>query len=163
MKKLLLSAAAIAFLFTACKKKDDNGTGNGLGKNQWKVNGTTFNALTAAAVQGGAGTLIASGTNGGTEVGSFTATFAGGAFPGTGGQFKIVDVADATDEVSIMVGTNNTSGSSAKAWGSTASTTATATVSVDNGKVTISVPEITVTSASATPSSTTFSGNITQY
>lgn len=156
MRKILLSAAAVTMLFTACKKKDDNGTGNGLGKNQWKVGSTTYNSL---GVSGAMGLIVASGTNGGTELSTFTVGFANNAYPTSGGQFNIVDVANDPNELSVNVGTSNTGGNS-QAWGSSASGNPQATVTVDGGKVTVSIPQITVTGASS--SSTTFSGNVTQ-
>jgi hypothetical protein len=158
MRKLLLSAAAMTLLFTACKKDDDNGTGNGLGTNEWKIGATTYKPITAQTVIGASGVLTASGMNG-TQSGTFTTYFNNATFPTTGGQFKIVDNPDAADEILINVITSDM-GSNAKTYGSTAGTTATATVTVTNGKITISVPEITVT---GTDGSTTFAGNATQY
>jgi hypothetical protein len=159
MRKLLLSAAAMTLLFTACKKKDDNGTGNGLGKNEWKIGSTTYKPLTAQLVSGSNGVLTGIGMNG-TNSGTITFYFNDATFPTTGGQFKIVDNPNADDEILINVATSDMSANT-KAYGSTANTNASATVTVEGGKISISVPEITVTNTNS--ESTTFSGNATQY
>jgi|GEM_PF-1988973 len=155
MKKLLLSTAAVALMFTACKKKDDNGTGNGLGKNQFKIGGTTYNAM---AVTGMGGILAGSGNNGVSDVAGFSIYFDNNALPTADGSYKIVDVANDPNELAISV--SITSNGNSQAWGSTASGNPDATVKIEGGKVTVSVPEITVTGVSS--ETTTFSGNLTQ-
>jgi hypothetical protein len=161
MKKLLLCAAAMTLLFTACKKNDDDNPVTGLGKNQWKINGNTY---TAAGVSGIAGILSATATNAnGTDQSSVIINFEATTFPTTGGTYKIVDIADAADEIDLTV-TRTISGTTS-AWDSKATGNPTATVAVDAaGKITVTIPELTLAPSpgTGTTGDATFSGSVTQ-
>jgi len=129
MKKLLLGAAALTLMFTACKKDDDNGTP----ANTFKVGSTTF---TTNTVQTSGSTVIAAGTNG-SSGGSVTFSFPGTAAP-VAGTYKVVENATAANEVEFTaastVGGNNF-------YGSTGAGTVNAVVSFDGTKIKISMPD----------------------
>ena len=156
MKKILLSAAVLAVVFTGCKKDDDNG--GGTATNQWKIAGTTYTAV-SNGVNSLLGTLIGAGMNGSTGS-SFSIGFNGLTTPTTGGTYKIVsaDNLDADDEISVSASVGSGTGT---AYQSTGNDNMTAAVTVNGGKVSVTVPEIWAKNMDGNDS-VKVSGNLTQ-
>jgi hypothetical protein len=88
--------------------------------------------------------------------------FDGTTFPTTGGQYKIVDLADTAGEIDITV--SKATGTGTGVWDSKATNSSTATVTVEGGKIKVSIPEITLAPSpgTSTTGDATFSGNLAQ-
>lgn len=125
MKKILLSSAAVALLFaSSCKKDDDKGGGG----NSWSVKGTSYGASTVTR-NASAKTLTATnGTN------SITLYF--DALPTANGTVKI---GDNTNELTIAAAGMN--GATTYGYFNKSVTNVNATVTMNNGKISVSAPE----------------------
>ena len=158
MKKALLSMAAVATLFTACKKSDDD-NGGGTSTNQWKIGGTTYTALAQNGVALNGSTLA--GTSASSTSGSVLWVSFGGAVPTTSGTYKIVETADAADEIDITAIAG--SAGSGTVYGSMDRTAnPTAAVTVTGGKISVTIPEVWAQNAANANDSVKVSGNLTQ-
>ncbi|PZF75020.1 hypothetical protein [Taibaiella soli] len=135
MRKVLLGAAALSVMFaTSCKKNDDKSGPSGT--STYTLAGTTYNpSSTVRGTGGNLGSLTGLDQSGN----SFSTTFQ--TMPTANGTYKIVTVAPtAADEVAILA--TAVSGTGMAAYTSLATSAATATVTVNGGKVTVVVPEI---------------------
>lgn len=155
MKKILLSALALTTIFTACDKNDDDymGTGGGLAENQWKINGTSYAASQVNVTTTG-GVIVGTDANGNT----FTVTF-GNDIPSESGSFKIVAPIDADEagEVTVKAAIiNNT-----PAVYTSMTSGQNATVTVTNGKISVTIPQITAKNP-LNSETVNISGNLTQ-
>jgi hypothetical protein len=154
MKKIILSLLVTSALFTACKKDDDNG--GGTTTNQWKIGPNTYTASTGATLQGDALANVASTASTGS---SFTVTF--NTVPTTGGTYKIVGgVPSAADEVLITAGTGSLTSLSYYETSDNVSNP-TANVTVENGKISVTVPSVWAKNITESDS-LQISGNLTQ-
>jgi hypothetical protein len=125
MKKMILGAAALALMFTACKKKEEESKPS----NFWKVGSNTYTALQVNST--GGGILTAATTeNGGNSIG---VTFNGNSLPTTGGTYIVKQTTTADNEVSVIATESSTAGVYTVGSG-------TLTVTVNNGKVTVDMP-----------------------
>lgn len=150
MKKLLFGALALTFLATACKK-DDEGPSN-----SWTVGSTTYGA---ANVTGAFGSLVAT-TGSGSTINSIQVNFNGVTLPTTGGTYDVVaGGTPAANQISFSA--SEVSNGVSKVFTSTGSGNVKANVSVNGGKVSVSMPsaEAQLSGASET---TRVSINITQ-
>jgi hypothetical protein len=154
MKKIILSLVVTSALFTACKKDDDNG--GGTTTNQWKIGPNTYTGTTGATVQGN---TLSNGSSNGTTASTFVVSF--NTLPTTGGTYKIVASPSAADEILVTAGTGSvTSGSF---YGTVSnSANATATVTVTDGKISVTVPSVWAKNLADATDSLQISGNLTQ-
>ncbi|XZF13875.1 hypothetical protein ACTHGU_18995 [Chitinophagaceae bacterium MMS25-I14] len=132
MKKFLLGAAAFSLLFAvSCKKSDDN---NSVGN--WKLGGTTYGATsTDSTTSGNTYVLYANDANANEISFTFNSTM-----PVTG-TYKVVSF------FSLFVTTGNnvaiqTLALPSTAYASTGNDNINASVTVNSGKVAISVPSV---------------------
>jgi len=127
MKKILLGAAALSVMFaTSCKKNDDKSGPS----STFTLAGTSYSPSTVAKQSTGSVTVLM-GTD---QTNSFGVMF--NTVPTANGTYKIMEDATAADEVQIVAANGQTT-----LYGSL-DNTATATVSVNGGKITVTVPEI---------------------
>jgi hypothetical protein len=142
MKKLLFGALALTVLATACKKKDDNGTPS----NTFSVDGKSFSVV-AGSFNATNGTVSVSGLDGATG-GTMIFEFPGTTNP-TAGTYKVVKSESGTPAAGQVsfVATNM-----AKAYASTGAGTVNATVTVDGGKISVSMPDAPASESGATTS-----------
>jgi hypothetical protein len=135
MKKLLLGAVALTMLATACKKDDENGTPS----NTITVDGNNYALIATNGFNVSGSTVMASGTSG-TNAGTITLDFPGSAAP-TAGTYKIVsnDSTVGANQVSFAAATTN--GGTANLYESTGAGNVSATVTVNGGKIAISMPD----------------------
>lgn len=135
MKKILLGAAALSVMFaTSCKKNDDNNS-NPSGTSTYTLAGTKY---TPSTVTRGSSASAGSLTGLDMSGNSFSVMFQ--TLPTASGTYKIVSIApSAADEVSIMATSGTTSAPVAYA---SLATSTTAAITVNNGKMTVVVPEI---------------------
>ena len=129
MKKLLFGALALTMLATACKKDDDNGPGN-----TFKVNSTT---LTTSSVQSSGSTVTVNGTNGGAT-GGIIFSFPGTATPAAG-TYKVVADATGANQVEFIAALG--AGTTGTFYSSTGTGTVNAVVTINSGKITITMPD----------------------
>ena len=150
MKKMLLAAAAATVLFASCKK-DKTATSD----NTWKIGTTSYSGSVTVS-----GATITGSSSGTTTASIFEANFA--VLPTVSGTYNIVAFATDSNEVDITTGTGSLLGGSF--YGSTGNDHKTATVTVTNGKVKVTIPEISVapTLGSSATDSTTASGVLVQ-
>jgi len=146
MKKILLATAAVALMFTACKKDDDKNT---TPANTWTVNGTTYTA-TSVTANSTANSLTAIDAANNTISCVFTK------MPTSSGTYKIVESASASDEVTIGSTLATSSIYLSKTEGKTAE------VTVNGTKVSIKVPEIWAMKAASTTDSVKITADLTQ-
>ena len=134
MKNLLLSAAALTLLFTASCSKSDDGPGN-----SWSVNGVTYGTVIGTS-QFGSVSATNVNTSTGYPYNTILFDFNGSTAP-TAGTYKVVaaDQVDANDEVSFSA-QNATSQTDTKTYNSTGEGDVKVTVTVNGGKVSISMP-----------------------
>lgn len=128
MKNLLLSVAALAVLFAASCKKNDDAT------NSWTIGTTSYGAAAVTAVSN----YVVASTNNGATSNTITLFFYGPTLPGKSGTYKIVDKPAAADELSFSTVTYN--GAVAESYRSTDSGNFKAKVIVYDNKVTINIP-----------------------
>jgi hypothetical protein len=152
MKKIILSLLVTSALFTACKKDDDNG--GGTTTNQWKIGPNTYTGTTGATVQGN---MVSNGSSNGTTASSFVVSF--NTLPTTSGTYKITSSPLADDEVSILAGTGSTTSGTFYASMDNSST---ATVTVTDGKISVTVPPVWAKNMADVTDSLQISGNLTQ-
>lgn len=127
MKKILLGAAALSVMFaTSCKKDDDKGGPS----STFKLAGTSYTPSTVAK-QSVSGMTAIMGTD---NTNIFEVLF--NTTPTASGTYKIVENPTAADELTVAA----MSGTTAEYSG--LSSTSTATVTVNNGKLTVVIPEI---------------------
>ncbi|XZF13874.1 hypothetical protein ACTHGU_18990 [Chitinophagaceae bacterium MMS25-I14] len=150
MKKILLGATALSFLFaTSCKKKDDGGSSN-----SWTLNGASYSVLTATA---GGNTLTAANGNASNANGVY---FNFTTYPTANGTYKVVENATNANEVDIT--TLTYSGATFSTYGSTGNDNINATVTVNNGKVSINVPSVWMKNSTTGTDSVKLTANVTQ-
>jgi len=133
MKKMLLSAAALTLLFTACKK-DDNKNNN---SSSWTLGSTSY---TATTVVDSSGTIIVGASNGAVFLSTGASSF-------VTGSHKIVEWADSALQIDITAMT-----AAGAAFSSTDNHNVNADVTVNNGKVSVTVPEVWLTNLMGTDS-----------
>lgn len=157
MKKILFVAASLLVVATACKKKDDSpGTSGGL-----TINGTNYSTTTAGStfmVQGPQ--MAIAGLNNGMGA-SMTFTFGTSGTPAAG-TYSIVDYTSSPSATQVVVlGSQITSGQS-KSYASGTATGGNVTVSVNNGKYSIKMPQVTLDGIIGTSGTATASCDATQ-
>ncbi|MBL4677262.1 MAG: hypothetical protein JKY70_13815 [Mucilaginibacter sp.] len=143
-RKLTLLVAAIAILFTACTKDEENPV---ISNSSWTFNGlvhSTVKSSRTAASGNAAGQITFTDSNKGRE-GTLTVYFK--ALPQTAGTYTLVQGLGSglgTNEVAVSA-TAGTSGSTF-AYNETGSVTVQVTIT-DNGKIKIDIPEVTLNSS----------------
>ena len=148
MKKLLLGAVALTMLATACKKSDDSTPAN-----SWKVGANSYTAATVAG-SGTSGfytlTAVDASANG------LTFTFNGTTAP-TAGTYKVSSaIIPPAGQVSFVASV------SPKAYSPTGNDNISAVVTVNSGKVSVSLPNAWAKSSSSATDSVQVSANVTQ-
>lgn len=123
---MILSAAALTLLFAACKKDDDKST---TAKSNWKIGNTSYSAMTTIYLMENLTGIDANGN-------SFRATFETTPVSGT---YKIIGFGSPeADEV--MIAASRTSDTTT--FFPTDFVNQSATVTVNNNKITVEVPTI---------------------
>lgn len=160
--RTVLFSFMMAMLCFSCKKSDDGGNSSIMGDGQFRVDNTSFTALSVqGSSAGGTGVMSAAGNNG-TKIGSFTLTFTKG-LPTASGTMNIVapGATTTTNSVYIMTGSRDGFSSPQTAYASTnSSSNPTATITMVNGKVKVVISDLTVTNDDG--STSTASCNLTQ-
>lgn len=154
MKKLILSASAMALLFTACKKDDDNNGGGG-SSNTFKIGSSTYTSVNViAASNGGVSTLSASDASGNGFAVLFTA------LPTASGTYTITDglFPTSANEVTLMA----TRASDTTSFFATGTPAQTVNVTVSGGKISVTTPTVWAKELFATDDSVQISANIKQ-
>ncbi len=154
MKKILLSTAAMALLFTACKK-DDNSNNNQTNSGTFKIGTKSYNAQLVQVYDSLAGFFVhaASPDNGtGTLMISFAST------PTTSGSYAIVNRQSALPDPGQIHLLGNSGGI---VYSATGSDNKNATVTVNGNNVTVSFPESYAKNVSGGTDSLQISGNVT--
>lgn len=127
MKKILLGAAALSVMFaTSCKKNDDKGGPS----STFTLNGTSYTPSTVMKQSVSGMTAIMGTDNTNTFEVIFNTT------PTASGTYKISETASAADEITVAAA----NGSSTTYTG--LDNSATATVTVNSGKISVVVPQI---------------------
>jgi hypothetical protein len=132
MKKLLLPAAALTLIFFACKKKGsgDDGPAPVDGNNKWKVGESSYTA-SAMSVNGG----LITATN---DTQSVSVTFSDGSLPSANGTIPVSHAFGTGLSIAVTEGTVPVH----DIYYSTGKESKNATVTINNGKVTVSVPTV---------------------
>lgn len=127
MKKILLGAAALSVMFaTSCKKNDDKSGPS----STFTLAGTSYTP--SSVVKGtNLGMTALMGTDG---TNAFYVLFS--AAPTASGTYKIVENASANDQLQIVASSGQTN------LYSSIDVSATANVTVNGGKITVTIPEI---------------------
>lgn len=155
MKKLLLGAAALTMLATACKKKDDGGTPS----NSWKVGSTSYTSMATVGASMGSLYTVTASTGNGTSTSLIGFTFSGAAAPAAGTYKVVGSSSPAAGQVVFTAASGSASGTTS--YKSTGSDNINATVSVSNGKVSVSMPDTWAKNISGSDS-VKVNANITQ-
>ena len=156
MKKVIFGMLVLSSVFiTSCKKSSSNPGGF------WTFKSTTYNATTCTAGTGelDATNLTSSNT---TTFSTFVVGFYNGTLPTTGGQYTVANNGTPTSstQVGIQVSTDGTSGNTYESTGGNG--TQKVTVSVSNGKVSVSGSGITVGNVMTSSDSAGVNFSITQ-
>lgn len=136
MKKILFGFAAMALLATAsCKKDDDTASGP---SNRIVVNGETL-AVSAVGTTGSLVAVTAGATS--SNASAIWFSFGTGSAKPSKGTYKVVAMADAADEVDVSL---IRGGSLTNTFDSEDGSNVNVIVGDDGGKMTITLPEITL-------------------
>lgn len=150
MKKILLGAAALSVVFaTSCKKSDDN---NSSPSNSWTVNGTSHSAsMVTKTSTTGASTLTAADASGN----SFIVVFK--TYPTANGTYHVSGDIIPQNNTDVTIGVSGSTGQ----FFSLGNDNVNATITVNSGKVNVSLPDTWVGSVTGTDS-VKVNGNITE-
>ena len=153
MKKILLSAALLSFLFTACKKSDDDNSG-GIPSGQFSIGSNTYSNVFLTTGTGI--TLSAVSPTGG----NLQMKFQNFTLPTTSGTYKVVVEPDASDEIQIIAA--SLVGTTSKVYTAGYVAGQTATVSVNDGKYTVQFNNVTARNQNDSTESVQVSANISE-
>ncbi len=156
MKKLLFGALALTVLATACKKDDDSSTP----ANSWKVGTTSYTSVATTASGAGTNYNLSAVQGSSTSVNGITFTFNGSAAPAAG-TYKVVNATSTLNANQVRFTATVYNGTTATAYNSTGYDNINATVAVNGGKVSVSMPDATGKSITSSDS-VKVSANITQ-
>ncbi len=153
MKKFLFLATAVTLLFaSSCKKKDDSGPSN-----YWTVNGTKHVVATST----GGGGILGFVENSSATGNLLSFEFGSSSLPTSNGTYKIVNPDNITGSANEVVVMPNY-GSGGLVYYPSKGTNANASVTVNGGKISITVPEIWVVNSLTGNDSVKLSANVTQ-
>lgn len=159
MKKLLLGTLALTMLATACKKDDDSSSSNA---NTVSVGGTSYSTTsTGGSVTVTGNTVTAAGVNGNSLAAGLTFEFPGSSAPAAGTYKVVADTTGtlAANTVSFYATVASTTGGTF--YASTGTGTVNATVTVNSGKLNITMPDAPAKQVNGT-NTITVNANITQ-
>lgn len=154
MKKIfaLALSAVVLTLIASCSHT------NSASPNSYTFKGTSYNAATITASVSG-GVLQATNLSATNTVNITNTNIAFGAFPTTSGSYRVVNYNNTPASNEVVIGFADAAGTT---YFSTGSENQNATVTVNNGKVSISVPNVWLQSTISQSDSGQYSAHFTQ-
>jgi hypothetical protein len=145
---------ALTLLFTGCSRNNDEPSGGKVNGGNWTFKGKTYTAANVTAVDTGAGSasVLAVATNGGGLIFMFKS------LPAADGDYKVVSMTDAILGSGNIVGITVSDETNKDFYSAAGSVKA--SVKVSAGKISITLPEITVYDDMMNPGSATESGKV---